>query len=304
MTRWASITCWLAAGGTLLVAALLAGGCDAVAPERDGPQLVVEAFLEAGQPLGAIVLRRTTLLDTALDTARGVAEASVTLRLGERVVAYRLEAGRPGRYVPQAEAVQAPSRTDFTLHVGWGEQEITAAGRIPPPIEIDSVRVEAPAEPVEAVLLDSLRLDTTSTGAREGYIYPIEVTLRWRADVPPVGPDSAYWVRAQLRPEARFSSAVLDFFLRPEEVFREREQARDAAGRVRWTGVYAVGVDDKNDPLPPHRLRVALVRSGPAYARFAATRGDPDRREPLSNVEGGLGIAAGISIDSLSLHVE
>ena len=50
-------------------------------------------------------------------------------------------------------------------------------------------------------------------------------------------------------------------------------------------------------------MKVSLLRSGPDYARFASSRDAPERREPVSNVRGALGIVAGISVDSLLLNV-
>jgi hypothetical protein len=46
------------------------------------------------------------------------------------------------------------------------------------------------------------------------------------------------------------------------------------------------------------------VRGDTAFASFAQTRTDPDRREPLSNVDGALGVALGVAVDSLSRVVE
>ncbi len=285
----------------LLAAALLVVvGCDAVEPE--GEQLVVEAFVEAGRPLGAVTLRRTTPLDApgAGNPAEG---ATVTLTLGEERIPYRADSA--GRYVPAVDdTLIVPERAVLTLEAAWQGQRATARSRVPPEIAIARVQVDVPERPVEAVLLDSLRLDSLGIGAEEGFVYPIEVSVWWETDFAETGADSLYWIRARLRPVAPFSSEVLDFFLRPEEIFRERARPRLADRRRRWRGVYAVPVERRADPLPAHRLGVALVRGGEDYARFAATAGDPDRREPVSNVEGALGIAAGIALDSLSVRVE
>jgi len=105
-------------------------------------------------------------------------------------------------------------------------------------------------------------------------------------------------VRGQLRPSASFSSRVVNFFLQPAEVRREDRYPDTKTGR-KWRGVYAVPVDTSTAPLPEHRLTAVLVRGDTAFADFARTRADPDRREPVSNVSGGLGIATGVAIDSL-----
>ena len=110
-------------------------------------------------------------------------------------------------------------------------------------------------------------------------------------------------MRTQLRPPASFPSAVVDFLLATGAVERERDVPGDGAAR-RWRGVYAVPVEAPGDPLPPHALEVAVLRSGEDYARYARSRTDPDRRDPDGNVEGGLGIAAGIALDRRTLAVE
>jgi hypothetical protein len=56
--------------------------------------------------------------------------------------------------------------------------------------------------------------------------------------------------------------------------------------------------------LPPHTLTTALVRGDTAFASFAQTRTDPDRREPLSNVRGALGVALGVAVDSIARTIE
>jgi hypothetical protein len=64
--------------------------------------------------------------------------------------------------------------------------------------------------------------------------------------------------------------------------------------------VYAVPVESGTAPLPRHRLTTSLTRGDTSFASFAQTRTDPDRREPISNVEGGLGVALAVSVDSLA----
>jgi hypothetical protein len=51
-------------------------------------------------------------------------------------------------------------------------------------------------------------------------------------------------------------------------------------------------------------MRVSLVRSNASYAAFASSRRDPDRREPISNVRGAVGIAAGVAVDSVRITVD
>ena len=293
---------WVAA--SLLTAALLllCAQCDFATPVEEHP-FVVEAFFQTGEPLGPITLRTTRPLDApAGDTTAPATGATVTLRLDGQSIPYRADEDQPGRYVPET-AVSVPPRVDFSLTARWNGQTGTADGRTPPPIAIESVQVDVPDKPVQAILVDSLRRDSLDIPAEQGYIYPIEVTVTWRTTFPETGPDSTYWIRAQLRPYTTFSSRVVDFFLQPEEVLRERAM-KQAGARRRWTGVYAVPVDGATEPLPSHRVRVSLIRSGPAYAAFAASRDDPDLREPISNVQGAVGIAAAVALDSVRVDVD
>jgi hypothetical protein len=111
------------------------------------------------------------------------------------------------------------------------------------------------------------------------------------------------WVRAELNPSAAFSSSVVDFFLQPVEVDREVDFPATSTGRE-WTGVYAVSVDAVDDPLPEHALTVALARGDSAFASFATSRTDPERREPVSNVDGAVGIATALALDTLRFDLD
>ena len=97
---------------------------------------------------------------------------------------------------------------------------------------------------------------------------------------------------------------MIDFFLLPGQILRERTATRAGSEQRTWTGVYAVPVESKDAALPAHTLRVAVLRSGQDYARFATSRDAPDQREPQSNITGGLGIVAGVSVDSLRIDVQ
>ncbi len=284
----------------LLLLLLFAAACDSVPEEGDA--LVVEAFFDVGRPLPDVQVRRTApaagLYPDSLATA--LSDADVRVSADGAVLLYEPVPGRPGRYRAAAPGVVAAG-TRYRVEVRWQARVATAETRTPPPLRIDSLRALPFSAPVRAVLLDSLRFDTLGTGAREGYVYPVEVYAWWAGA--PVEEDTVLWLRTQLRPAQPFGSGVVDLFFPPERIAEERSFAADAPGTRLWRGLYAVPVADAAAPLPPHRVRVAVVRSGRDYARFAATRTAPVRREPIGNVVGGLGIVAGISVDSLTLVV-
>lgn len=282
---------------------LLLGRCDWTTEPAEEKDLVVEAFLETERPLPPVTLRQTRPLSSPADSLRDAASGGqVRLALDGRTIPYE-EGDQSGRYVPLDEEL-VPAGTPWQLRAEWQDDTARAQGVAPPPIEVAEVCVDVPPEPVRAVQVDSLRRDSLDVPADEEYIYPVEVAVQWPP--PPSGPlpDSTYWVRVQLRPDAAdFSSQVVEFFLEPAEVKPEEQFAR-REGTPRWQGVYAVPVDSSIDPLPSHELTTALVRGDTAFAAFAQTRTDPDRREPISNVDGALGIALGVAVDSLMHTVE
>ena len=294
--------------GLLLVAAtllLVVGRCDWSTEPVEEQSLVVEAFLKTGRTLPPVTLRQTRPLnlpdDSLTDAATG---GQVRLDLGDRTFAYEEASGAPGRYVPVEEGDTVSAGTPWALRVQWNGTVARAQGVTPPPIDIAEVCVEVPDAPSRAVQVDSVRRDSLDIPADQGYLYPIEVQVRWNALPTAVITDSSYWVRAQLRPDATpFPSQVVEFFLEPAEIQREDRFFGDR-GTPQWRGVYAVPVDSSDAPLPPHDLTTALVRGDTAFASFAQTRTDPDRREPLSNVNGALGVALGVAVDSLSRVIE
>ena len=299
----------------LLAAGLLVWArCDTVAPQEEA-LLVVEAFVDADEPLPTIRLWQTRSLGQryAFDATTAVSDAEVALVLGASQVAYRPLDGQTGLYEP-AVSQPVPGRLSLTFEATWRGQRATAQSTVPPTLALDSVRVNVPDEPVDGIILDSLfidpvqldslQLDSLRTGAVQGLVYLVEVTLWWAVDFAEVGPDSAYWIRTQLKPFLPTQPTFDDFFLRPEQILRERETTHHVQGRRSWTGVYAVPVETRQTPLPPHPLRVSIIRSGQDYARFVSSRDDPERREPASNVAGAIGIFAGLSVDSLRVQVE
>jgi hypothetical protein len=291
---------WEAALRRLLSAVVLAGlvlvvaRCDWAEP-ASGDELVVEAFLRTGEPLSPITLRETVALraDSSSQPATG---AEVVLTLDGQRVAYEPAADQPGQYVPTS-AIEVPERVPYTLTIRWQGRRATASGRTPPAVQVESLEIDVSDRPVEAILVDSLRRDSLDIPAEQGFIYPVEVTVRWPGDVDAVDPDSSYWIRTQLTPDTTLTSTVVDLFLKDGEVFRERALT-PANGLRRWTGVYAVPVDSADTPLPAHQLEVALLRSEADYASFATTREDPERREPISNVNGAIGIVAAVALDT------
>ena len=94
------------------------------------------------------------------------------------------------------------------------------------------------------------------------------------------------------------------FFLLTEDVQIEQTLTVENASYLSWSGVYAIQVTDSLSPPPTHNLTVQLIRGTKAYADFAASKNAPERREPVSNIDGAIGILAGIALDSLQFEVK
>lgn len=288
-----------AALGVCVLVAWGIAACD-TAPSVESDVLVVEAFFDVGQALPAIRVQRTAPLGGEYpgEDALAVSDATVAVTADGIPLTYG-PSGQAGVYTPADARPVAPG-VRYRVEVAWRGERAVAETRTPPRLALTRLAVEPFSAPIRAVLLDSLRFDTLGTGARQGFVYPVEVVATWAAA--DAAEDSLLWLRAQLRPAQGFSSTVVDFFFPPERIQPERELVLDGAQRT-WRGLYVLPVDSATAPLPRHRLRVALVRSGQDYARFAATRTAPVRREPRGNVVGGRGIVAGLSVDSLVVEV-
>ena len=282
---------------------LLLGRCDLTGPV-DRQSLVVESFLATGDSLPTITLRQTRPLGTPGDRRANAAQGgTVELLLGGQSILYREENGRPGRYEPVSGPATVPARVSWQLTAQWETETARARGTTPPPIALREMCVEVAEAPVRAVLVDSLRRDSLDIPAEQSFLYPVDVTLRWPVDRLAAGEDTTHWVRPRLQPDTTGSSSrVVSFFLEPVEVRRE-DQFRRQSGRRVWTGVYAVPVADSTSSFPRHDLTATLTRGDTAFAAFARSRDDPERREPISNVAGGLGIATAVALDSLQVPI-
>ena len=275
----------------LIAAVVLLSACDQAMP--DEPTLVLEAYFQPGHALPAIRVAETASLGME-GGAPPVQGADVAVELNGTRFAYHEE----GDDYRPASGTQVEPGQLFSVAVSHRGRTARASGVIPPAIDIDSVRIEAPDRPIEAVLLDSLTLGLDSLSfeipSRTGFIYPVRVQVWWQATT-----DAGFWVEASARPLQAFSSRLIDFFLQPSTVLEER-----AGAAMTWSGLYAVPVASETAPMPEHAARIALVRGTVDYARYALSRSDPDRREPRTNVTGGVGMVTGIALDSVRVYIE
>lgn len=268
-------------------------GCDSEKPPFE-ESLVLEAFFDTGRPIPDVLVRRTLPPTETLGDDR-VDDAVLLLDDGFRTDTLRPVPGDAGRYraAPRADTVRAAGRYALTLRRGTATVSATTVA--PPRLQLVAARVFPSATPERGVNLDLAGLGLGATVAN-GYFYAVDVELEWTARQ-----DTALVVRANLRPSTEARGTL--FF--PADVVVDESTAGDARGTHRlWRRRYLVAVSGPTAPLPRHRVRVALVRGGGDYRRFAETRRTPTQRSPTSNVVGGLGVVAGVSADSLTLDVE
>ena len=271
----------------------MSAGCGTVEPQSD-EHIVVEGFVVTDSDLPRLTIRKTAPLRSDLAPDRPEEEAAVWLHINGDELPYEHISG--GQYRPLISR-QVHQNDVLELVIDRDETQARSQTTAPPPIHIDSVAIRPAEEPIEAVLIDSLSLQP-GTGDT-GFLYLVDVAVEWlEGEV-----DDSSYVRLQLRPESDFESLVIDLFLRSDEVSMEDQIERPVPGRRQWNGVYAVRVDGPDAPFPEHRLRISLIRSGSDYARFALSADAADRREPVGNIEGGLGIFTAISIDSMHVTV-
>ena len=261
---------------------------------------MVEAWIETDAPLPSIRVTSTRATRDPLTPSPAPEGTVLNVTVGNQDVAYERDSNDPLRFLPlAAPAVSAGER--FVLQLEAPNRSISASGMLPPPIAARDVHVSYPADPISVVLVDSLIVGLDSlnlaVSATTGYIYPVQVSISWE--------DEGYdgWIEARLQPDASFSSSLIDFFLLPSQVFPEDGATPTGNGLLEWEGVYAVPVPEADSPFPDHSLRVVLTRGDDRFARFLTSRDAPDRREPVSNVNGGLGFVGGVSMDSVRVDV-
>lgn len=116
--------------------ALIAAGCTSTNDIAFTPQIVVQGFLYANEPLDSVVVRQT---ESVFDTSQnmGLSGATVTIT-SDGVTTTLHEASKRGQYVPSAPLIPR-SRKSYTLRVDWIGQTATSTTTVPDSIHLDSV---------------------------------------------------------------------------------------------------------------------------------------------------------------------
>ena len=184
--------CFRIAAALLLVCI---AGCDTTTDDP-APEVVVEAYLQAGDPLPPVYLRRSIATDATFDPDAGLSGAAVSVVHitpdGETADSVAYEEVRAGTYEPVGNPAAVQPRHTYRLHVSVsGERPIRAQTTVPGAIEL--VRAENRQAVYQGPAQPSF---TVTPGAVEGRQNVFIFTTTSQLDFSQPG-DS---IRAQLTP--------------------------------------------------------------------------------------------------------
>ena len=254
------------AGRLLLVAAagLVACSDTTTGPEDDAHQVVVEAFLFAGEPVDDVRLTETVPLGEDPALAPTVDDAVVTLvRGGERWALSRLEG--PGAYGYAGEDLEVREGDLFRLEVEAFGRTATGETVVPPPpdgVALDKDRLEVPV--ISPAVIQS------------GLLQTLQLTVTWE------NPDGRlHFVDIEgLDPHAE---SILPNVIR-EGIRRFR--LRSAPTEENF---HTIGLRQLED-MGPHRAIVYRVNKEYADLYDNRVQDSRDLNEPPTNIRGGLGV--------------
>jgi hypothetical protein len=115
---------------------VLLAGCTSTNDIAFTPQIVVQGFLYANEPLDSIVVRQTeSVFDTSHD--KSINDALVTIASENGIDTLHL-GYKGGEYIPKRPIIPR-SRKTYTLRVEWNGQIATSTTTVPDSIRLDSV---------------------------------------------------------------------------------------------------------------------------------------------------------------------
>lgn len=187
----------------LFIALLLAVGaalasCEQTVDATFSPQLVIEGYLYANEPLDSIVVRRTIEI-TQGDSIAYVEGARVVLSSPEKEYELIERTNEPGRYFPQEPFTPQPGVT-YKLRVEAMGQVATSETTIPDAIRLDSAKIDK--QPLSITGIDTVdypgsrdelskpgvRLWWTKSASAKGYALEA-VTFDTTAEIIDLSPD-------------------------------------------------------------------------------------------------------------------
>ncbi len=250
----------------LLVASASLPACSetTTGPEDDARQVVVEAFLFAGEPVDDIRLSRTVPLGEDPALAPTVDDAIVTLVRGSgRWLMRRLE--EPGAYGYPHDDLQVREGDLFRIEVEAFGRTATGETTVPGPpdgVQLDKDRLEVP--------------ELAPGSLQPGTLQSLQVTVSWEN----TGSILHFVDVEGLNPEAE---SIFPDFIR-ERVGRFRIRSAPTEENFHVIGLRQL------EHLGRHRAIVYRVNQEYADLYNNRVQDSRDLNEPPSNIRGGLGV--------------
>lgn len=261
--------CLFLAAAVLL---LCATGCTQAAAVQDAKQIVVQAYLFAGEPVRDVFVGTSFAVGSTDSTNIPVSTATVTLtqNAGKQFI-LTPTAGKAGYYSFAGEALEVRSGDVFRIDVRVGDASVYATTTVPS--KPDSVGLSRASI--------TLQVNTISTprGSFTQLITSDSVVAMWPNDAK----EYYYTVTTSIDPaRVQLRTDSLRFQCLSEPTTESRQ--RIATPELRYTGLHSVKVYHVNKE----------------YADLYKSRAQDSRTlsEPLTNIKGGLGVFSAFASDS------
>ena len=119
---------------------LLLISCNAVNNTTYSPQIVIQGYLYANEPLDSIVVRQTIPIGSSTGNDL-ITNAAVTLSTGDTTYTLHQDASANGRYVSDGTIIIQPGKT-YLLRVAALGQVATSSTTVPLAIHLDSAKLD------------------------------------------------------------------------------------------------------------------------------------------------------------------
>jgi hypothetical protein len=158
-----------------ILAACALAGCDTSNDAAFRPQIVVQGFLYAGEPLDSIVVRKTIAID-ATNPSERVSGALVVIYSDASNDTLREDSQIEGRYVPANPIIISP---DVTYHLYVNAASLgtaTSETHVPKPIHLDSASLNG-----RRLSIDPARPDSVDYPTLISHLTDPSIHLFWSA---------------------------------------------------------------------------------------------------------------------------
>ena len=265
-----------------LAALILFGGCTEESPLISEEELIVVwAFLYAGQPVADIRLTSTVALNVDTSAASPINNALVTLLKGEERYVCESSPGDSGYYHYGGTDLIIETGDEFTIEIEHGDQFVTA-------------KTSVPDKPISVAISSSVMevpdFSDFGRGAfrewRESENNDIVVT--WDNE------DESWYYVTLINIDEDPNPEPVNTFLRENLRSFIFPPLNDDTYRIRLPLITHLGL---------HRITVYKVNQEYVDLYESREQDSRDLNEPLTNIEGGLGVFAAFNSESVVLDV-